>query len=128
MNVVSTGQHLPMSQTDAPNFSAGGQPWFPTGNQNVQSVLPMQQAVEQTWSSTVTQNIKPVTPLQQNGEQNAGAQQWFPNGNQNVESSTPQQNEQSAGVVTLVRVYRVYFNFFMYTNYVLLCYLISHQK
>ncbi|KAL0454317.1 UNVERIFIED_CONTAM: Pre-processing protein 40A [Sesamum latifolium] len=107
INVVSTAQHLPMSQTEAPNFSAVGQPWYPTGNQNVQPVLPMQQPVEQsageqTWSSTVTQNIKPVTPLQQNGEQNAGAQQWFPSGNQNVQSNTPQQNEeQSASVVNL---------------------------
>ncbi|KAI3448195.1 hypothetical protein Pfo_004860 [Paulownia fortunei] len=105
MNVVSTAQHLPMSQTDAPSFSAGGQPWFPTGNQNMQSALPMQQAVEQvageqTWFSTGTQNIKPVTPLQQNGEQNVGAQQWFPNGNQNVQSGTPSQQteEQSAGM------------------------------
>ncbi|KAL0412637.1 UNVERIFIED_CONTAM: Pre-processing protein 40A [Sesamum radiatum] len=101
INVVSTAQHLPMAQTEAPNFSAVGQPWYPTGNQNVQPVLPMQQPVEQsageqTWSSTVTQNIKPVTPLQQNGEQNAGAQQWFPSGNQNVQSNTPQQNEEQS--------------------------------
>ncbi|KAL0348295.1 UNVERIFIED_CONTAM: hypothetical protein Sangu_1057300 [Sesamum angustifolium] len=101
INVVSTAQHLPMSQTEAPNFSAVGQPWYPTGNQNVQPVLPMQQPVEQSageqaWSSTVTQNIKPVTPLQQNGEQNAGAQQWFPIGNQNVQSNTPQQNEEQS--------------------------------
>ncbi|XP_011092479.1 pre-mRNA-processing protein 40A isoform X1 [Sesamum indicum] len=106
INVVSTAQHLPMSQTEAPNFPAVGQPWYPTGNQNVQPVLPMQQPVEQsageqTWSSTVTQNIKPVTPLQQNGEQNAGTQQWFPSGNQNVQSNTPQQNEeQSASMGT----------------------------
>ncbi|KAH6813457.1 hypothetical protein C2S51_022475 [Perilla frutescens var. frutescens] len=104
MNVAPSVQHLPMSQTDTPNFPAGGQSWFPSGNQDMQLAMPMQQTVEQsageqTWFSTGTQNIKPVTPLQQNGDQNSAGQQWFPDGNHNSQSGTPQLiEEQSAGV------------------------------
>lgn len=76
MTVIPTAQHLSFSQSDTPNFSAGGQPWYSTGNQDMQSTLPLQPPVEQTsgeqiWFSSGTHNIRPVTPLQQNGNHNA---------------------------------------------------------
>lgn len=125
-NVGPTAQHMPMPQTDASGFSVGGQqPWFPTGNQNVQSGLPIQPAVEQsagpageqTWFSTGTQNIKPVTPLQESAQQNAVAQQWFPNSGQNVQpgAASQQSEERSAGVVSLMRIY---FDFSFYFSVV----------
>ncbi|KAL7082566.1 hypothetical protein ACP275_14G107200 [Erythranthe tilingii] len=71
INVVSTAQHLPMSQTDAPpNFSA---PWFSSGTHNTQSGLPMQPAL-----GVFSQNINPVTPLQQNSEQNTTGKNTLP--------------------------------------------------
>ncbi|KAL6514633.1 hypothetical protein OROGR_020212 [Orobanche gracilis] len=99
INMGPAAQQLPMPQMDAPSF---GQPWFSTGNQNVQSVVPMQQmadqsSVEQTWLSSGTHSIKPVTPLQQNGEQNnAGIQPWRPNGNQSVQSCASGQTEEKS--------------------------------
>ncbi|CAA0830988.1 Pre-mRNA-processing protein 40A [Striga hermonthica] len=88
MNVVPIAQQLPLPQTDASNF---GQPWFSTGNQNVQSVMSVplvaeQSGGEQAWLSSGPQSIKPVTPMQQSGEQNhAGTQQWLPGGDQKAE-------------------------------------------
>ena len=106
MNVAPSVQHLPMSQTDTPNFPSGGQSWFPSGSQDMQSTMIMQQTVEpssgeQAWFSTGNQNIKPLTPLQQNGEQNSAGQQWLPDGTHNTKFATPQlAEERSAGVVS----------------------------
>lgn len=107
MNVIPTAQHLPFPQSDTPNFSAGGQPWYSTGNQDMQSTLPSQPPVEQTsgeqiWFSSGTHNIRPVTPLQQNG-------------NHNAQSGT---EEHSAEVVSLERIYcfiiyRIMFSFYL---------------
>ncbi|GER36382.1 pre-mRNA-processing protein 40A, partial [Striga asiatica] len=94
MNMGPTAQQMPLPQTDAPSF---GQPWFSTGNQNVQSVMSVplvaeQSGGEQAWLSSGPQNIKPVTPMQQNGEQNhAGTQQWLSGGEQKVESGDSHQ-------------------------------------
>ncbi|XP_041990225.1 pre-mRNA-processing protein 40A-like isoform X2 [Salvia splendens] len=105
MNVDPSVQHLPMSQTDTPNFPSGVQSWFPSGSQDMQSTMIMQQTVEQSsgeqaWFSTGNQNIKPLTPLKQNGEQNSAGQQWLPDGTHNTKSATPQLTEErSAGVV-----------------------------
>lgn len=130
MNMAPSVHHLSMSQTDTLNFPAGGQSWFPSGNQDMQSVMPMQQTVEQsageqTWFSTGTHNIKPVTPLHQNGEQNIAGQQWFADGNHNSQSGTPQPTEeQSAGVVSLERIYFISVDFFLCTK-CYHCYVIS---
>lgn len=113
---------------DTANFPAGGQSWFPSGNQDTQSALPMQQTLEQsggeqTWFSGGTQNIKPVTPLQQNGEPNSAGQQWFPDGNHNSQSAITQlSEEQNAGVVSPEMICCIYFNFVLYTNFCRLLY------
>ncbi|CAA3024518.1 pre-mRNA-processing 40A-like isoform X1 [Olea europaea subsp. europaea] len=108
-NADSATQHQPMSQTNNPSFPAGGQPWFPIGNQNIPSVMPSQQsgeqsAGEQPWYSTGDQNVKSVTASGQTGEQNSGGQFWF-SGNQNMKSGTPEQTrEQSAGIVNSEKI------------------------
>lgn len=99
MNVIPTAQ----------------QPWYPTGNQDMQSTLPVQPPVEQSsgeqiWFSAGT-HIKPVTPLQQNGDQNGGAQHWIPHGNHNAQSGA---EEQSTEVVSPERIYCVYFYLISY--------------
>ncbi|XP_073028401.1 pre-mRNA-processing protein 40A-like [Primulina eburnea] len=103
MNVGSISQNQPMPQTNVPNFSISGHPWYPMGNQNPQSTIQPQQEVEQgaggqPWFTTGNQNIKPVTPLQQTGEQNASAQQLFPSANQNVQSGIPSQQTEELTV------------------------------
>ncbi|XP_073118808.1 pre-mRNA-processing protein 40A-like isoform X2 [Henckelia pumila] len=103
MNVGSISQNQSMPQTNVPNFSISGHPWYPMGNQNLQSTIRPHQEVEQSaggqpWFAIGNQNLKPVTPLQQTGEQNAGAEQLFQSANHNVQSGIPsQQTEELAG-------------------------------
>ncbi|XP_073025755.1 pre-mRNA-processing protein 40A-like [Primulina eburnea] len=94
MNVGAISQNQSMPQTNVPNFSISGHPWYPMGNQNLQSTIQPQQEVElsaggQPWFATGNQNLKPLTPFQQTGEQNTGAQQLFPSTNQNVQPGIP---------------------------------------
>lgn len=64
-----------------------------------------QSAGEQPWYSTGDQNVKSVTASGQTGEQNSGGQFWF-SGNQNMKSGTPEPTrEQSAGIVNSVRIF-----------------------
>ncbi|KAL3843845.1 hypothetical protein ACJIZ3_001248 [Penstemon smallii] len=82
--------------TNIPHFTAGGQPWFPNGNQTMQAIMPQQQPIEQNgggqpWFPTVNQSINTVTPLQQTSGPNDVAQQWVSIRSENVQSNLPSQ-------------------------------------